>query len=120
MMTEVATSTEPVTISERRSDRRVEIDLLIPAALSYFQGHFRNFPVLPGVVQLHWTIAFGRRHFSIGASPPETMQLKFRSIIVPNERICLMLGHEAERRRLSFEYRDAETVRSSGLVTFAA
>lgn len=121
-MTEAAPplTTEPVTLDARRTGSRVELDLLIPTTLSFFQGHFREFPVLPGVVQLHWSIAFARRHFNFDASPPESLQVKFKSIIVPNEKICLVLNYEMERRKIAFEYRDAEAVRSSGAVTFAA
>ena len=121
-MTEAAPplTTEPVTLDARRSDSRVELDLLIPPTLVFFQGHFREFPVLPGVVQLHWSIAFARRHLNFNASPLEIVQVKFKSIIVPNEKISLILNHEMERRKLTFEYRDAEVVRSSGAVTFAA
>ena len=111
--------TEPMLLDTRRSEGRAEIDLVVPATLSYFRGHFPGFPVLPGVVQLHWAIAFGRRSFALGAAPPDTVQVKFRSVIAPDERICLVLNHDASRRKLSFEYRDANAVRSSGVVTFA-
>ena len=111
---------EPMVLHERKGADRVEIDLLIPEALYFFQGHFPDYPVLPGVVQLHWSIALGRRYFSLGASSAESVQVKFRSIIVPGATIRLTLSHDAARRKLSFEYRDAEAICSSGLVTFAA
>lgn len=121
-MTEAATpfTTEAVTLDARRSSSRVELDLLIPPTLAFFQGHFLKFPVVPGVVQLHWAIAFGRRYFNFDASPPKVVQVKFKNIIVPNDKVCLVLNHAIERRRLSFEYRDAEGIRSSGTVAFAA
>jgi 3-hydroxymyristoyl/3-hydroxydecanoyl-(acyl carrier protein) dehydratase len=112
--------TEPDAIETRHSEKGVELDLLLPRSLLYFDGHFRGFPVLPGVVQLHWAIAFGRRYFAIGAAPPESVQVKFRSVIGPAERICLALRHDGSRRKLAFEYRDAVATRSSGVVSFTA
>jgi 3-hydroxymyristoyl/3-hydroxydecanoyl-(acyl carrier protein) dehydratase len=112
--------TEPDVIETRRSEKGVELELRVPRDLMYFKGHFPGFPVLPGVVQLHWAIALGQRYFDLGTASPEVVQVKFRSVIIPAERIRLALGHDASRRRLSFEYRDATAARSSGVVSFAA
>lgn len=112
-------ATEPVVLDLRREDARVALDLLIPETLLFFRGHFPGFPVLPGVVQLHWAIDIGRRQFGLTGAAPESVQVKFRNVIGPNERISLLLGHDAARRKLTFEYRDALGPRSSGAVAFA-
>jgi 3-hydroxymyristoyl/3-hydroxydecanoyl-(acyl carrier protein) dehydratase len=119
MRKETLVATEPVVLDVRTSDARAELDLLIPETLLFFRGHFPGFPVLPGVVQLHWAIALGRQYFKLNYTSPEAVQVKFRSVIVPEENIRLVLGHDAPRRKLSFEYRDATGPRSSGVVAFA-
>jgi 3-hydroxymyristoyl/3-hydroxydecanoyl-(acyl carrier protein) dehydratase len=110
---------EPVTLAVDQSNDRVELDLLIPANLSSFRGHFPELPILPGIVQVHWAIGFARLYFPIDASPPRAMQVKFRNVITPDERIRLVLTYAPDRRKLSFECRDAQAVRSSGVITFA-
>ena len=109
-------TTEPVICAVNTADRRVDFDLLIPETLSFFRGHFPGFPVLPGVVQVHWATGYGRRYFGVGQVT--SLQVKFRSIIVPGERIRLTLAHRPESSRFDFEYSESENVRSSGTITF--
>lgn len=116
MQCEARETTEPVILSVNKSDQRVDLDLLVPETLSYFRGHFPRFPVLPGVVQVHWATGYGRRYFGVGQVA--TLQVKFRSIIAPGERIRLALAHLSERNRLDFEYSENEVVRSSGTIIF--
>lgn len=110
--------TEPVILAVQHDAAQAALDLCVPAALLYFQGHFPHSPVLPGVVQTHWAVGFGRRYFHLGAAPVVGVQVKFRQIIVPDETIRLALGFAPDRNRVSFEYSGAQAVRSSGTITF--
>jgi 3-hydroxymyristoyl/3-hydroxydecanoyl-(acyl carrier protein) dehydratase len=115
----VAAPTEPQILAEERGVAETTLDLMLPPALLYFRGHFPDYPVLPGVVQLHWAIRYARERWALGEAPARTLQVKFRNVIRPGERLHLVLRHDAERSRLAFEYRDANGVRSSGQVGFA-
>ncbi len=110
---------EPVIRGVRHGDGRVELGLLVPASLFYLQGHFPGYPILPGVVQLDWAVRYGRQYLPVGAAPAETVQVKFRKPIRPDQHIDLALTYLAERRRLSFECRDGEGLCSSGQIVFA-
>ena len=107
----------PEIVDVIRSEDQVELQLLIPGALLYFRGHFPDFPILPGVVQLDWAIQYGRQHFALGTAAPTTIKIKFRKPIRPNHRIVLSLKHS--RGRLDFNYADAEGACSSGQIGFA-
>ncbi len=104
----------------RRSDEGIEIDLFIPGEIMYFEGHFPDLPVLPGIVQLDWAVIEARRHFGLSAPVTNVQNLKFRKLLRPNTDVTLTLRHRAEDDRFIFEYRDGETVYSSGRFVFAA
>lgn len=109
----------PEIVHVTRLEDHVELKLVIPGALLYFRGHFPNFAILPGIVQLDWAIQFGKRHFALGAVSPATIRIKFRKPIRPEHRVTLSLKDSHARSSLEFSYTDAEGVCSSGQIGFA-
>lgn len=111
--------TEPDILGVRAAPQRCEIDLVIPADLAYFAGHFDGFPILPGVVQLHWSLQLARRYLPISGGVPATIQVKFREPIRPGARLVLTLTRETAggRRLLAFDYRRDGEPCSSGRIT---
>jgi len=95
-------------------DGSVELDLEIDPALVWFQGHFPGHPILPGVVQIDWAIAFARDHLGLDLPAARDFQIKFRATILPGDRVTLILRHEAAKRRLGFQYRRGDEICSSG------
>lgn len=102
----------------RRENDTLEIDMLIPGDLLYFQGHFPDQPVLPGIVQLEWAIAEARRNFDQAGAVLQVRNLKYRRLIRPDTDVTLSLQFHASDGRVSFEFRDDDTVYSSGRFTF--
>lgn len=103
-------------IAARRdgADGAVEFDLEIDPALLWFKGHFPFHPILPGVVQLDWAIAFARDHLGLDLPAARDFQIKFRATILPGDRITLVLRHDRPKRRLVFQYRRGDDICSSG------
>ena len=93
--------------------------MLVPADLMYFDGHFPECPLLPGVVQLNWAVEYGRRHFEIGGDFLAVSGLKFRRVIQPGDAVVLDLEFDAVSSRLHFEYRKDDDICSGGTVAFA-
>lgn len=106
----------PTILAERAGARRVELDLHLPQQLLFFRGHFERYPVLPGIVQLHWAVHYARRHFDLDGRFPASFLVKFRDLIRPGEALTLSLDHIDPK--IIFEYGKPGTPRSSGQVTF--
>lgn len=109
----------PIPRSCRDSDGAVAIDLDIAADLPWFQGHFPDFPILPGIVQLDWALDFAREHLPLPPAPPRSFQVKFKSAILPGDQVRLTLSWAPDKNRLGFEYRRGDGICSSGLLTLA-
>jgi len=111
-------ATEPLIRDIKHAEARVDLQLFLPESLLYLQGHFPGLAILPGVVQLDWAIRYARRYLAIGDAAARTLQVKFHRPIRPNQQIELSLAYAAERKRLSFECRDAAELCSSGQIVF--
>ena len=100
--------------------RALQLDLRVPLGLSYFEGHFPGCELLPGVVQVHWALQFGRKHFAIPARVAYLANIKFMRVIVPGSPAALRLELHRTRHELRFEYRVGEHLCSSGAIGLAA
>ncbi len=94
------------------------LSLYIPDNISYFEGHFQGQPVLPGVVQTHWAIHYGREYFGIGGEFQRLESIKFQRVITPGLHITLSLNYQPEKMKLTFSYSHQETILSSGRIQF--
>lgn len=108
---------QPRLAAIRAEPQRVELDLEISPDLVWFHGHFTSFPILPGVVQLDWALAFAREHLGLALEAARQFQVKYKSGIFPNDHVTLVLTHVAAKNRLSFEYRRNGALCSSGQLT---
>lgn len=112
--------TLPQELAVDRDAAAVRLTLLIPADLIYFEGHFPDCPIVPGVVQLKWAIEYGRRFFSLAPRFAGLSNMKFMRVIVPGKTVTLHLRRRGSGEELSFEYGIGDDVCSAGLVKFGA
>jgi hypothetical protein len=84
-----AAQIDPVVLAVHPGERMVKLQLLVPLVLLYFRGHFPRLAILPGWCKSIGRSVFGRRHFPLGASNPTTLQVKFRRLVRPGERLTL-------------------------------
>lgn len=75
----------------------MRLELEVPATLAWFAGHFPDNPILPGVAQIGWAIAFARKHFGFPADPLHIERVKFLKPIRPGDRATLELLRDGER-----------------------
>jgi 3-hydroxymyristoyl/3-hydroxydecanoyl-(acyl carrier protein) dehydratase len=95
---------ECVRQSQEGSVGKVRLQLHCAPDLIWFEGHFPNLPVLPGVAQIDWAAHFGRLHFGFDAPVTRMTGLKFQYLIRPSDTPCLDLTWRPDRQELEFAY----------------
>ena len=96
----------------------VVLKCYVPADLMYFDGHFDDFPILPGVVQTYWAEKFGREILSIEGCFKRLEAIKFVSIIRPDSRFSINLEYNKVKKVLLFKYESESELCSSGRICF--
>ncbi len=107
----------PLVCDCRVAADEARLDLLIPPDLFWFRGHFADLPILPGVVQIDWALAFARECLGVDIPAARVFQVKFMATIVPGDRLVLDLRHQRDKGRLDFEYRRDGKACSRGRIT---
>lgn len=99
-------------------DRGVTLTLRVAAGLPWFRGHFEAQGVLPGVVQIDWAEAFGRRYFPLPAGPNHLEVIKFNNLILPGQEVHLTLDWKPATGKLAFAFHSSRGPHSSGRLAF--
>jgi len=105
----------------KHDDDRLLIHLKAQAELAYFDGHFPEAAILPGVVQIHWAEKFARLEFPDLAAANDFKQLeaiKFQQLIKPGQELFLELDYQASKRKLYFRFFAGEKQFSTGRFAF--
>ncbi|WP_137174326.1 AMP-binding protein [Massilia sp. HP4] len=95
---------------------RALLELVVPADLLYFDGHFSVAPVLPGVVQVDWAIHYGRHYLGLAGAFKGINALKFQQMIRPGHPVQLELLHDAAKGSLNFRYFSDAGAHASGRI----
>ena len=95
---------------------RALLELVVPADLLYFDGHFSVAPVLPGVVQVDWAIHYGRHYLALAGAFKGINALKFQQMIRPGCPVQLELVHDAAKGSLNFRYFSDAGAHASGRI----
>jgi acyl-coenzyme A synthetase/AMP-(fatty) acid ligase/3-hydroxymyristoyl/3-hydroxydecanoyl-(acyl carrier protein) dehydratase len=113
----------PELVGRQQEGDALLLNLFIPANLYYFDGHFPGRPVLPGVVQTHWAVHFGREHWGGLGVFSALEAVKFQQVVTANQTLLLRLEYQRDKGKLYFSYTSgsaAEPVaHASGRVVFA-
>jgi 3-hydroxymyristoyl/3-hydroxydecanoyl-(acyl carrier protein) dehydratase len=83
-MTEVvagSSTTDPEILDVQRHDEQIVVLLRVQPGLSWFDGHFPEVPLLPGVVQTSWVVQMGRRYFDLPPLFQSMSNMKFMRFI---------------------------------------
>ena len=109
---------EPEILAERIDAKRAERELRVPETLACFPGHFPGQPIVPGVVQLDWAMSLAARWLGGAPWPRAIEALKFKSPLLPGQRVTLALARESDAGAVRFQVAQGETVYSLGRLVF--
>ncbi len=101
------------------TDDRTLLELYVSQQLRCFDGHFTDFPVLPGVAQLDWAVAMGRQYCSITGAFVRLEAVKFHHVYQPGQLLTLELSCPPPHESLTFRYESGGDKHSSGRIVFA-
>ncbi len=106
---------KPKVASQHISENKAEYELQIPSDLAYLEGHFKDMPVVPGVVQLNWAVEFAKVAFDLQGDVRQCNQIKFSNLMKPNDHVLLTLEYNPEKSSVNYTY----ATYSSGRVHFS-
>lgn len=92
------------------------LKLNIGSKMAAFNGHFDTEPVVPGVVQIQWVLAFSKMYIkelqTFGIENLEA--IKFQNVIRPDQKLSLVLSFS--KQKLRFTFTSATGKHSSGRI----
>ena len=112
-------SSLPLILSSQMVEEAIEWRLFIDAELPFFNGHFPEQAVLPGVTQLDWAIRLGCEHFGYPREVASLEVLKFQQLILPDSEITLKVSLNAAKNKLIFSYFDGDKGFGSGRIALS-
>lgn len=106
---------EPIMQNVARTDTDVVADLTFTGDSAYFKGHFPGFPILPGVIQMHFVFHFIKQFFHTTVTAFDVVKLKYSSLILPDVKTHFELA-KLNENEFSFCYFQNDKVCSSGRI----
>ena len=97
----------PVVLDRKMSEDLMEFKLFIDKSSNFFDGHFPEFPIVPGVAQLYLAEFFIKHYLSSEIHFEQIKKIKFSNIIKPDSIVYLKL--EKNNGNIKFEYHNQKT-----------
>lgn len=106
----------PTIISAEHIENGIELTLKIDAKLRYFEGHFPQVSILPGVTQLDWAKHFASEYLSYPIVAIDRVEvLKYQIVIQPDAVVKLALVKKSEHK-FTFKYHSESGTHASGRI----
>ncbi|MGF1688560.1 3-hydroxyacyl-ACP dehydratase [Photobacterium japonica] len=117
------TKRKPTILAQQVNAHHAVLTLHVTADITDFQGHFTDYPLLPGVTQIEWAVHYGRTCLSLTGEFAGMDALKFQQPILPNSHVVLTLTWSPEKHSLRFCYTsqegEVEHTHASGRITLS-
>jgi 3-hydroxymyristoyl/3-hydroxydecanoyl-(acyl carrier protein) dehydratase len=110
---------KPTILSEDPIEGGIVLTLRVDEDITYFQGHFSTYPLLPGVTQIDWAYHYGTTRLNTPAVFKGMEVIKFFKPITPDSTVELTLKWNAEKQKLAFIFQSSEGKHSSGRIQLA-
>jgi len=96
----------------------ITLNLRIPEDLAYFNGHFDEIAIVPGVVQIQWAVHYAREFLVSNQTFSHMESIKFKELLLPGQHLDLRLRYFKEVNKLEFCYSSPDCEYSSGRIYF--
>ena len=80
------------------------LTLQVDAGLTDVKGHFKDFPILPGVTQIDWALAYAVQELAVPSQFKGMEVIKFQEPILPDATVTLALSWDSDKQKLAFNY----------------
>jgi 3-hydroxyacyl-[acyl-carrier-protein] dehydratase len=95
-------------------------DVTVPTASPWFDGHFPDKPVLPGIAQLEMVFDLIRQHAGRPLRLVEVNRVRFKKKIVPGDRLTVVATpRQADDTAYAFRLENAEGMVTTGTMRVA-
>ena len=91
-------------VVESRTATTANVVMTVSARCPYFEGHFPDFALLPGVAQIELTIRLGRKFFKMPETFTGLKNLKFTKPVRPNDTVLVELKWDEAKGQLGFSW----------------
>ena len=103
------------------SDRAITAKVQMPADCVWFDGHFPNMPILPGVAQLTLVADLLNRAMKRSVVIRSISRVRFKQMIRPNDTIAVSLSPtQKDAATYGFRLSNGPELVCSGTITIAA
>lgn len=92
----------PSLAGEELVDGWLQLQLRLDHDLVPFQGHFDDFPVLPGIALVHWAMTFATERLGVRARVEALSDVKFTNVLRPGDALVLAL--RVDDGRVEYRY----------------
>ena len=108
---------EPFVENEKRTATTYAADLTFDGDAAYFQGHFPDFAVLPGVIQLGTAHRLAEAFIDHARTLRQVKKMKFSHVLQPGETVHLTLTKISDDE-FTYDYRKGDVPCASGVLCF--
>ena len=98
-----------------QNERQLTVQILFDQESGLFDGHFPEFPLLPGVLQAHLAFKIFEKHQAHKISFAGFRNIKFFNPVFPGTVLQLQCELFIEKNQFSFQYSQGHKIYSKGL-----
>ncbi|GAB1267566.1 acyl-CoA synthetase family protein [Aurantivibrio infirmus] len=106
----------PLVRAQELAGAKLTLQIEIQPNLIFFDGHFEQAAILPGVVQIRWAKYFGETMLGFVGEFSHLEAIKFQQVIRPGQLVTVDLEFNREKNKLAFSYHSEVGAHSSGRI----
>lgn len=107
-----------VRLIDQRDESLFKLEVFVQESMTFFEGHFQDHPVLPGVAMVFWVEHFSRTLFGVEGQAKRVRKLKFQKVVRPGAALIIEMFLDKEQNSVRFSVTSETAVHASGQLVF--